>query len=307
MASEACCTIPPVVGSADYATKGSYTTLLDENMRTYVTGPAEAKTGVLVVYDIFGLDFPQTLQGCDLVAAGTRARVVVPDLFRGKPMDIAGFPPDSPEKRQALKAFFAGPAAPPATAAFVRDTLAPALQEAFPIVERWAIVGYCWGGKIATLLSAAAGEAQPFFVAGAQLHPAMLDAADAAQLAVPHFCLATAGEDADTTQRFKEALEANGKARDKSVVLRWEGTFHGFMAARANLQDRDNLEYYEKGFVPFLACEGEREDKKAGWRWLIGWWLSGTRNSSTGSTKFCKLDLLAGCHVASVSMGGGVR
>ena len=258
MASEACCTIPPVVDSADYTVKGNYMTLLAENMRTYVTGPTEAKAGVLVVYDIFGLDFPQTLQGCDLVAAATSARVVVPDLFRGKPMAIANFPPDSPEKRQALQAFFAGPAAPPATVAFLRDTLAPTLKDAFPTVERWAVVGYCWGGKIATLItSAAAGEGQPFFVASAQLHPAMLNAADAGQLAVPHFCLATRDEDADTTQRFKETLEANDRARDKSVVLRWEGTFHGFMAARANLQDQDSREYYEKGFVPPLYEQGQ--------------------------------------------------
>jgi hypothetical protein len=54
-------------------------------------------------------------------------------------------------------------------------------------------------------------------------------------------------EDAETTQKFKEAVEANEKIRDKSLVVRWEGTFHGFMAARANLKDKENLEYYEKG------------------------------------------------------------
>jgi hypothetical protein len=30
--------------------------------------------------------------------------------------------------------------------------------------------------------------------------------------------------------------------------MRWEGTFHGFMAARADLKDKENLEYYEKGY-----------------------------------------------------------
>jgi dienelactone hydrolase len=94
-----------------------------------------------------------------------------------------------------------------------------------------------------TLLSA---DASPF-VASAQCHPAMLDPEDAKKLTIPHFCLATKDEDPVAVEKFKEAVEANENIRAKSTVIRWEGTFHGFMAARANLQDKDNLEYYEKG------------------------------------------------------------
>jgi dienelactone hydrolase len=85
------------------------------------------------------------------------------------------------------------------------------------------------------------------FAASVQVHPARLDPEDAKKLTIPHFCLATGGEDAEVVQKFKEAVEANEAIKDKSLVIRWEGTFHGFMAARANLQDKENLEYYEKG------------------------------------------------------------
>ena len=65
--SHACCTVPPV--SVDYKEKGSFTTV--EGMKTYQTGSSSAKSGLLVVYDIFGF-FPQTLQGADILATGDK-------------------------------------------------------------------------------------------------------------------------------------------------------------------------------------------------------------------------------------------
>lgn len=62
--SKACCTVPPVV-SDGYKEKGEWTTI--NGMKTYATGPSSAKSALLVVYDIFGF-FPQTLQGCDILA-----------------------------------------------------------------------------------------------------------------------------------------------------------------------------------------------------------------------------------------------
>lgn len=62
--SKACCTVPPVV-SDGYKEKGEWITI--NGMKTYATGPKEAKSALLVVYDIFGF-FPQTLQGADILA-----------------------------------------------------------------------------------------------------------------------------------------------------------------------------------------------------------------------------------------------
>jgi hypothetical protein len=49
--SKACCTVPPVV-SEGYKEKGEWITI--NGMKTYATGPKEAKSALLVVYDIFG-------------------------------------------------------------------------------------------------------------------------------------------------------------------------------------------------------------------------------------------------------------
>lgn len=69
-ASHACCTVPPVVSSG-YSAKGKYETI--DGLKTYVTGESGAKTGILVVYDIFGY-FDQTIQGADILAAGDSER-----------------------------------------------------------------------------------------------------------------------------------------------------------------------------------------------------------------------------------------
>jgi len=60
--------VPPITGD-NYKEKGSYTTV--DGLKTYVTGDGKSKTGILVVYDIFGY-FPQTLQGADIIASGDK-------------------------------------------------------------------------------------------------------------------------------------------------------------------------------------------------------------------------------------------
>merc|ERR1711967_69641 len=54
--SHACCTVPPVQAEG-YSPKGDYMTV--EGMKTYATGPKNAKSALLVIYVIFGF-FPQT-------------------------------------------------------------------------------------------------------------------------------------------------------------------------------------------------------------------------------------------------------
>jgi hypothetical protein len=80
--SKACCTVPPVV-SEGYKEKGEWITI--NGMKTYATGPKEAKSALLVVFDIFGfwsqvrgqssqvnaaanISSLQTLQGADILA-----------------------------------------------------------------------------------------------------------------------------------------------------------------------------------------------------------------------------------------------
>jgi len=216
--------------------------------KTYITGPPTAKTGLLQIYDIFGF-FPQTIQGADIIAHSGEYLVVMPDWFQGKPLPIETFPPDTDEKKQALQSFFSGPATPPKM--FERfEKVWPVLKEKFPGVERWGIMGYCFGGKIATLMSGPNTQ----FAFSIQVHPAMLEPSDAAQMTIPHLCIATKDEDPDTTAQYRIVLQnhLHKAVKEKSVVERWEGTFHGFMAARADLGDEGNFEYYGKGYQKVL-------------------------------------------------------
>lgn len=94
MQSHACCTVPPVI-SKGYDAKGTYTTI--DGMKTYTTGPSDAKKAILVIYDIFGFK-DQTLQGADILATSDKEnqyQVFMPDFFEGKPVDINDYPPDT--------------------------------------------------------------------------------------------------------------------------------------------------------------------------------------------------------------------
>ncbi|CAN9459850.1 unnamed protein product [Alternaria alternata] len=111
--SQACCNTPAVV-SKGYQPKGDYIEV--DGLKTYQTGPKDAKQGILVVYDIFGF-FNQTLQGADILAYtdSQKYQVFMPDFFEGNPADISWMPPDTKEKEQKMGEFFKSQAAPPKT------------------------------------------------------------------------------------------------------------------------------------------------------------------------------------------------
>jgi len=112
------------------------------------TGPKEAKQGLLVIYDIFGF-FPQTIQGADILAYSDSEhpyQVFIPDFFEGNPADISWYPPDNEEKGKKLGEFFKTAAAPPKTLPRV-PKIVQELAETRG-VEKWGVVGFCWGGKV---------------------------------------------------------------------------------------------------------------------------------------------------------------
>lgn len=112
-----------------------------------VTGPQNATRGLLTVYDIFGYG-TQTIQGADIIASQLEILVIIPDLFDGKPLDGSVYPPDTEEKKKALGAFFqSGPGQFEPALEKVRS-LAQAFKTDFKSVERWGIMGLCWGGKV---------------------------------------------------------------------------------------------------------------------------------------------------------------
>jgi dienelactone hydrolase len=66
-----------------------------------------------------------------------------------------------------------GPAAPDKSLPLVSPLLQD-MKNRNPGIETWAIMGFCWGGKIAALVS----QTGTSFKAAAQCHPSLLDIED---------------------------------------------------------------------------------------------------------------------------------
>ncbi|KAH8689561.1 Alpha/Beta hydrolase protein [Talaromyces proteolyticus] len=242
--SKACCSIPPVV-SKGYQEKGEYKTI--GGLKTYVTGPADATRAILVIYDIFGY-WPQTLQGADILATSDpdqKYRVFIPDFFEGEPADISWYPPTTDEHKQKLGNFFATKAGPPATLSKIPGVVADANKTATTGggYSAWGILGYCWGGKVANLTL---GKENSVFKAGAQAHPAMLDPADAKNVHVPIALLASKDEDPEAVKGYEQNLTV------AKLVETFPTQIHGWMAARANLDDPEVRKEYERGYKTVL-------------------------------------------------------
>jgi len=237
--SAACCSVPPVV-SKGYKEKGKYVTL--DGLKTYHTGPSDAKQAIFVVYDIFGY-FPQTIQGADILAYGDKEKpyqVFMPDLFEGKPADISWYPPDNEEKGKKLGQFFQTTAAPPQHLQRI-----PKLVEEIKSkhgVESLGVVGYCWGGKIVNLSS----QSGTPFKAAAACHPAMVDPADAPKITIPIAVLPSKDEDKDACSKYEKELKVDH-------IVEWFPTqVHGWMAARSDLDNEEVKKEYERGYKTLL-------------------------------------------------------
>ena len=69
---------------------------------SYVVGNATSPKAIVAIYDIFGF-WSSTEQGADILAEATGARVVMPDLFEGRPLGMDVIPPDTPEKKKEMQ------------------------------------------------------------------------------------------------------------------------------------------------------------------------------------------------------------
>jgi dienelactone hydrolase len=190
------------------------------------------------IYDIFG-NAPQTFQGADMLAEGLDAVVIVPDFFKGAALPADIFPPDTDEKKQIAGKFMAEQADIPKNTEALLQTAAEAKKQ-WPSVKNWGAFGLCWGGKIAVLASA---EGSPFTVSGTA-HPGRLDKEDALKLTIPHIVLASPGEPADVVNEYAEIFKSGDQVGE---VETYHTMFHGWMGARANLQNLENAKEFERG------------------------------------------------------------
>ncbi|KAI1103216.1 Alpha/Beta hydrolase protein [Jackrogersella minutella] len=238
--SEACCNIPPVVAKG-YSAKGGYEEL--GGYKSYVTGPQEATKGIITIFDIFGF-FPQTLQGADILSTSDHSqkyKVFIPDWFNGEPCPISIFPPDTEEKQKTLGAFFQKNS-PPSVAAKVPDYV-KAVAAKHPEITSWTIIGFCWGGKVVSLVTS---KADTIFKAGVEIHPAMVDPSDAAGIKVPLALLASKDEPPEDVKKFEAALTG------PKLVETFADQIHGWMAARSDLEDEHVKAEYIRGYETVL-------------------------------------------------------
>lgn len=89
------------------------------------------------------------------------------------------------------------------------------------------------------------------FSVGASVHPAMVDAADAAGIKVPFVLLASGDEPAEDVNKFEKALNV------EKLVKTFPTQIHGWMAARADLSDDNVKKEYERGYKDLLGFFGK--------------------------------------------------
>nr|XP_019010459.1 uncharacterized protein I206_04928 [Kwoniella pini CBS 10737]OCF49240.1 hypothetical protein I206_04928 [Kwoniella pini CBS 10737] len=220
----------PVSEKTGYEYTGHYESLGEYN-QVYVTGPDDAKHALVVIYDIFGF-WDTTIQGSDLLASHllltSPTKIYMPDVFKGK-----AFPKDRDGDKEELKKFFSGTAK-------LDDRLPEVLNFAQTLKKdhkRVSILGYCWGGKLA-LLSL---DKKTPFCCGAVIHPAMIAVEDGDNLTVPLGFYPSKDEPTDVVEKIQQAI----KAIPRSDYHLYDTVHHGWAAARADLNDPENLKQYE--------------------------------------------------------------
>lgn len=172
-------------------------------------------------------------------------RVFMPDFFEGSPADISWYPPDTKEKEEKLGNFFQTKAPPPNTLSRIPGLLEEAnkLSPGGAGFKAWGMMGFCWGGKIASL---SAGK-DSIFKAAVQCHPAMLDPKEAEDVTIPMALLASMDEDKDEVERYKNNLKV------PNHIETWPTQIHGWMAARSDLLNPEVKREYENGYKTALA------------------------------------------------------
>lgn len=165
------------------------------------------------------------MQGADILAYGDHEqpyKVYMPDFFEGEAADISWYPPDTQEKGEKLGNFFSTKAAPAKTLPRIPKCVQELKGGDAKGIESWAVVGYCWGGKMVTLSS---GDGT-VFKAAAECHPAMVDPEDGKNVKIPFCVLPSMDEDKAAVEGLKGNLSV------KNVVETFPDQVHGWMAAR---------------------------------------------------------------------------
>ncbi|KAL3531375.1 hypothetical protein ACH5RR_010697 [Cinchona calisaya] len=208
MSGPQCCENPPTLSSASGA--GSIVQL--GGLKSYVSGPSDAKHSLLLLSDTIGYEAPKLRKLADKIAiAGFY--VVVPDFFDGDYFD-----PANSEK--------------PVSVWMKLHGQEKGIEDAKPVIADLknkgitavGAAGFCWGAKVAVQL-AISGHAQ----AAVLLHPYSVTVDDIKEINKP---IAILGAETDHSsppellKQFEEILKS--KPEVDSFVKIFPGVSHGW-------------------------------------------------------------------------------
>lgn len=162
-----------------------------------VTGNRNASRGIFLCYDVFGI-FVQAIKGADILASdypdmpdgAGNFKVFMPDFWGDHPQDLGNFPPKTPKQKKAVADFLSGPADPNKILPMISPLL-DRFQAENPHIQSWSVVGFCWGVKIASLVTTRGTR----FKAAAGAHPTLMEVEDAKHITVPMCILPSQDED----------------------------------------------------------------------------------------------------------------
>ncbi|KAE8444196.1 hypothetical protein EG329_000793 [Mollisiaceae sp. DMI_Dod_QoI] len=230
--NEQCCTIPPF--KSDYQPVGKTITLQvpgNEDLPVYVTGPADSKTALIGIYDIFGTH-PNTQQGADHLAQQCNSTILLPDFFRGRGWDTNDIPPK--EGREKMQAYIQSIGS--------WEIVGPDLLVAVSYLRERGVgsigaYGFCFGGK--KLVQAQSSSSPPYtnlFNALALIHPTNLSPTDGDLFTVPVALIPSGGEDPLVMDAVWESLQRKDFA-GRCVRRDFLEGHHGFASSRSDWND----------------------------------------------------------------------
>lgn len=101
------------------------------------------------------------------------------------------------------------------------------LKRAHPEIRSWGILGFCWGGKVVSLVTKKEGLLKgSLFNSAAMAHPAFPLPGKAEEVGTPLLILPTKGEKKEVVDEWVKGLKV------KNDVMRFDDQNHGFMAAK---------------------------------------------------------------------------
>ena len=75
-------------------------------------------------------------------------------------------------------------------------------------------------------------------------HRRRMEKVDAEKLVIPHIVLASKDEPVETVRAYSEIIKGNGKG---GLVDTYPSMWHGWMGARANLEEEESRDQYARG------------------------------------------------------------